>query len=415
MQKNQELFVEYLTDCREELGCINSILDNPEPYIENCNTFRIKADGSLQEMLRHVEKIAGTLLNRVTMFLDEKQEPLTDWEKELYDLCNQCIKNQTAGSSKRLEGKYSLLVLGIGKLINLVSYLYEKYHLPTGEADILESIEAHGLSHLPGYHKTILSDVIELAESYVTEDAEYARYVFENLQEVQNSAEAFRKHHPNFTSRDAKLLLAISKYVYSGVDIPPEVQPLLSTELPEPLCRSRLYNAATGIYDIPGGMKVFFGKEGSIKNIVAFAGTDITGKIPTLGADIQQLISPNLMYLRAVGIVHMMMREDKHLIVTGHSLGGGLAQTAVLANTSMGSPISCAAFNSAGLSKETFEIARSGKTIDLMHYISSCVTHYRAEWDLVSAVGALIGTVVTLEGATPPYHCISNIENCNFG
>ena len=210
---------------------------------------------------------------------------------------------------------------------------------------------------------------------------------------------------------EAKQFLKLAECAYQGLSGNANAEPLAQEDLPNGLLRTEMYNPNNGLFDIPGGMKVLFCKSGQ-RMIIGFAGTQVIDKIATLGADIQQLTAPSLMYLRAVGIVKMFCEcysPDYEIVAVGHSLGGGLAQLAVLANCSSYDNLYGVAFNSAGLSKETISEAGGENAVITA---SDRISHYRAKYDPVSEFGALIGYVKDLENASFPWHCISNIERC---
>ncbi len=168
-------------------------------------------------------------------------------------------------------------------------------------------------------------------------------------------------------------------------------------ELPEAL---RSYYKEFGLLKFPSGLRAFIAKKDNGLTI-AFAGA------MNLWRQRNELISErgggySPTYEQAVGVVDALashLPEGQTLRVTGHSLGGGLAQFATAANIKRHKGrISATTFNAAGLSLSTIA-ALKGKIKESQKVISNL----RMEGDPVSPAtgkeyfkGRLIGKVMTL-------------------
>lgn len=401
---DQITLVERIEEKLGELELIQAMAEKIDETAEH------SADNSTAEEIQtEIKATARKILEDTTDYLEEKKatQGLEEWETVLLERCKSTV-HQT---NQPLRGPIALTVFGLGKLINLGAFLYEKYTVSEEQKIALKQIEAEGQMVMPLYQKSIIEDLVQLAVFYAVGDQEIFEQAKEMLDRAQIIGNFYRKK-ACFTLNEGAVLLKVAEYAYSGMTGSGAIQKMEASSLPEEIrC---FYQETTGLFDIPGGLKAFFGKwNGNV--VIGFAGTDIKTKIPTLGADIQQLVSPSLMYLRAAGIVKMMADkfEGAEIIVVGHSLGGGLTQLAVLANGA-NTRIRGAAFNSAGLSLLTMDETDEELAGKKVESVSTRITHFRAKLDPVSAFGALIGGVITLENATFPYHCISNIKHC-FG
>lgn len=412
----EEKILRPIEDYKAELEALNFICNNYEAKSKKAGDKKsVQNLADAEGIQKRVMKIGENVLQNIKIHLEEELF-LTDEEKELLDKCKKALDTEMSISPPS-DGVITGTVFGIGKLINLVSYLYERYQISRNDKELLKFIEEKGLEVMAHYPSSIISDVIESAVTYAIPDSKMIELVLKELETAKDLGNAYRKEIENFTGEYARKLLRVAKYAYSGIKENNKylISPMRKIELPDVIRGMESYNQSTGMLEIPGSMKVIFGKlEKDI--VIGFAGTEVTSKLSTLGTDIQQILSPNLMYLRAAGIVSIMRSyysKEQKIIVAGHSLGGGLAQAAIVSNIRNENVLEDnflgAAYNSAGLSLATLLIASESER--RIEQASKNITHYRAPLDPVSAFGALIGTVKELEGTSVPYHCISNIKN----
>ncbi|WP_130890912.1 alpha/beta hydrolase [Fusobacterium ulcerans] len=412
----EEKILRPIEDYKAELEALNFICNNYEAKSKKAGDKKsVQNLADAEGIQKRVMKIGENVLQNIKIHLEEELF-LTDEEKELLDKCKKALDTEVPIFPPS-DGIITGTVFGIGKLINLVSYLYERYQISRNDKELLKFIEEKGLEVMANYPASIIADIIESAVTYAIPDSKMIELVLKELEKAKDLGNKYRKETENFTIEYAKRLLRVAKYAYSGIKENNKylISPMRKIELPDAIGGMESYNQSTGMLEIPGSMKVIFGKlEKDI--VIGFAGTEITSKLSTLGTDIQQILSPNLMYLRAAGIVSIMRSyypKEQKIIVAGHSLGGGLAQAAIVSNIRnenvLEDNLLGAVYNSAGLSLVTLLIASEDER--RIEQASKNITHYRAPLDPVSAFGALIGTVKELEGASVPYHCISNIKN----
>lgn len=404
----EDMLLECITDYMPELLDLELIANNST----GTNSLLPKLDDNEKELKKRVAKIASDILQATKFFLSSKEDK-SEEDKELLKKIEDALEGTfltKETSENDLQRNITSALFGIGKLINLGCFLYEKYKLigdmKTKEA--LDEVEKRGKSLMPKYISTIINDTVEMIYLYAVPDEEVIKQLIKDTSEAKTIGENYRKNLNLFSDDEKKVYLEVADYAYTEIKEENEygIRPLRLEELPLKLqVNTDFYNSTTGILDIPDGMRVLFGKCGTRK-IIGFAGTSLR-KIGTLGADIQQLISPSLMYLRAVGIVNIMINTypNEEFVIAGHSLGGGLTQAAILANVQeikkKNIKLRGIAFNSAGLSKNTLDIL--AENIDEG---SNYIAHYRAENDPISQVGALAGSVEVIKGVPLGYHTI---------
>ena len=192
--------------------------------------------------------------------------------------------------------------------------------------------------------------------------------------------------------------LAASAYVGFGTEsrrkyLPGGYQVMSRGKVPRDL--RDYYDEKAGILHLPSGLDALL-VEGPDGPTISFRGTEKTSKDDLAADVIQRLGGFSPMYQDAVGVVDAIlenMPKDQSLRVTGHSLGGGLAQFATAANldNEFGKRVTASCFNAAGLSASTLG-ALAGKIEDS----TDAISNVRVKGDTVSASGNLLGQVMTL-------------------
>ena len=226
----------------------------------------------------------------------------------------------------------------------------------------------------------------------------------------------------------------LARLAYSGIidnsddrKLPDGFSKMETDKLPHAL--KDFYNDKTGQIKMPSGFKAVVAKNGNTVHL-AFAGSEFGLRL--LGSDREGTYQAD--YLQRFGLYSPMYRDavavtklfkdmlDKNnqslsLHLSGHSLGGGLAQFAAVAN---GVKATC--FNAAGMSAGSLAMLGKKK----VDGAKGMITHIRVKGDPVSdggggrlgpvqvnAKGTEIGTVITLDhpgsGGSATAHFMSTV------
>lgn len=178
-------------------------------------------------------------------------------------------------------------------------------------------------------------------------------------------------------------------------------------QIPSPITSSQ--NFADGVLSMFNSLRVrFFRWNQSI--VVAFAGTQLTrdrwGSVIT---DVTQLTGYSPIYQYAAGLLRMVLQTNPNstVYVTGHSLGGGLAQFAAAANAADSGRLRAVIFNPAGLSMPSINNLR----LERMQNISAHVWCVCTEYDFVSPIGMQLGeTIILPEEWTLNAHSLEEVR-----
>jgi len=324
--------------------------------------------------------------------LDENMRSFIQWNDEI--------------SSSKLNG---ISEFGIGGIMLLKQSIMElKVALGYGnyeEKAILEFANS-GKTILPAYGN-LLTIVLKTIKKLLTFDV---IDIIDNMAEARLFIGKFDVLDKPYCTPDVSILLAeCCGFAYDGYDSSSKkITPIAKRLMPNTNAFS-LYEERTGLLALPNGLKVWFGEYGE-NVIVSFAGTDIKN-VETIATDALQLFIPSMTYLCAAGMLKEILEYfgSKRIYVTGHSLGGGLAQFSTAANIKCGN-LRCVGFNSAGLSMESL------KSIGNMELSESskCTVHYTTIFDPVSVFGALIGhneKLPAVKGSFPG-HSLSAVKTC---
>lgn len=272
---------------------------------------------------------------------------------------------------------------------------------------VLLALEEKGLELLPGYG-SLYKKVLEILKQFVQSDV---ASMVKNLHEGSSFVKTFAPYIPlqSFcTLAEALLMVECSEYAYTGYTFSQKVSPLKKRDLPESL-KMADYDELTGQLHLMNGFKVWLGKYEN-RIVIAFAGTELS-KVGAILTDVHQLLAADTMYLYAVGLVRLFLDTypDQSFYVTGHSLGGGLAQFAVTTNIAQAHErIKGIGFNAAGLSSSTL----SGVANTNLQLAMDSVVHYVTKKDPVSAFGALVGYRQVLPKGKSNGHSLNDVRSC---
>lgn len=272
---------------------------------------------------------------------------------------------------------------------------------------VLLALEKKGLELLPGYG-SLYKKALEVLKQFVQSDV---ASMVRNLHEGSSYVKTFAPYIPlqSFcTPAEALLMVECSEYAYTGYTFSQKVSPLKKRDLPESL-KMADYDELTGQLHLMNGFKVWLGKYEN-RIVIAFAGTELS-KVGAILTDVHQLLAADTMYLYAVELVRLFLDTypDQSFYVTGHSLGGGLAQFAVTTNIAQAHErIKGIGFNAAGLSSSTL----SGVANTNLQLAMDSVVHYVTKKDPVSAFGALVGYRQVLPKGKSNGHSLNDVRSC---
>lgn len=182
---------------------------------------------------------------------------------------------------------------------------------------------------------------------------------------------------------------------------------LAKNELPASI--QVLYEERTGLLKASRGLQAWLGKKDN-NLVVAFCGTDVKN-IDMIYADIEQLSSPSILYLKAAGLLKLIKEQfrARRLMVTGHSLGGGLTQFSLTANlTAERQSMDGWLYNPAGLSAISMYYLKAERMKRAKQKIDVFMTAY----DPVSTFGAKLGHLVTLPKSRHNGHGRNDLQEC---
>ena len=228
--------------------------------------------------------------------------------------------------------------------------------------------------------------------------------------------------HLKELSADKKQMLTdcacLCKCSYSGVKtaanqkiVPDGYHPVSNEQLP--LSLQMFYDEETGLLHAPDNVKALLAQKDN-ELVVAFAGTELapkgkTGRSGTIKTDIiQRLGQFSSTYRTSAGIVFALLLHKQpgfdSIRLTGHSMGGGMAQFATAATKWVGQDRlgEVVTFNSAGLAANTLRGLGQMRVDAAQH----CILNLRVKGDPVSPSGTthfgsltkgrLIGKVATI-------------------
>lgn len=410
----------------------NSLLDKMydiEKRAEDIEQMLRQPQQSVNES--EVESLAMAAYALTIQLIDYKKsmgEELIEEEEEIYEFCKKETavekKHEDSAEIKSVELKDGTIVSTLNtiwSIFNALEYI-RTYIDQTVDWLGFSSKEDEANLLLINEGKMIVKNYAEWVSVFLIPKEEM--FGFSMLQSVMDIAKAQMKCALSFqrnvqiNSPEEKKLakdmlyfadFAYEGYIaskYAGEDIPNDFQLLAKNDLPIEL-RS-IYDENTGLLSGTRGLKVWLGTwNGAV--IVSYSGTDIRDP-NMIYADILQLFSPSVLYIKAAGLLKILLEKldaDK-FYVTGHSLGGGLTQFALTANIMKNKEIIGYGFNPAGLSNVAitslgdFNLSAAAQK---MWIFTTC-------YDPVSLVGGKIGCLTTLPKSNKNGHGIESLKLC---
>lgn len=316
------------------------------------------------------------------------------------------IKWNEENKVQELKGIAEISIMGIRLLKQSILELKVALGYGNDEENAILEFAESGKTVLPTY-ENFLTFILNTIKELLTFDIVD---IIDNMAEARLYVNKFDAPDKPFCSPDMAILLAeCCGFAYDGYDNSfKKVQPIKKQLLPNTNAFS-LYEESSGLLALPNGLKVWFG-EYKHDVIVSFAGTDIKDA-GTIATDAQQLFMPCMTYLCAAGLLKEISDHfsGRSIYVTGHSLGGGLAQFSTAANIARGN-LCCVGFNSAGLSIQSLKSIGNLKLSESSKYI----VHYTTIYDPVSVFGTLIGHKEKLPAVKGffPGHTLSAVKKC---
>lgn len=346
-------------------------------------------------------------------------ESLLREEQAIYNLCKNEIqkysKNEAIDSIELVNSENSSQPVGSiwGALFNAVELVRNCIEQVKDWFNLTTEKEKAD-RYLINAGNTILPLYCTLIEGFFTTIAEFFTPTFSptliGIAEAQaECALRYQDNKRTVNKQMASDMLDIADYAYEGHSESKqgEFQKLSMSEIPQSI--RPLYDETQGLLSSTKGLQVWLGKKDDTI-IVSYSGTDIKN-LDMVYADIIQLSQPSILYLKAAGLLKILLDSipDKPFFVTGHSLGGGLTQFSLAANMNLyPNRLTGYGYNPAGLSMisiKHLEDYRLKKAAKNMWIFMTC-------HDPVSSVGGKIGCLTTLPKTDKNGHGMADLKVC---
>jgi hypothetical protein len=323
-------------------------------------------------------------------------------EQEIYDLCKSEI-SKTA--SPHVNSILGVLFSAIERVRDCLDEIKEWFGISSDADKASMALAKAGNVLLPEYGS--------LVEWFFTSVAEFfLPSVIPSIASITAGQIKCASSYQETRTVDKQLasdMLDIADYAYTGhgTSQTGEYTKLSASELPAGI--RAIYTESTGLLKSARGLQVWLGKKGD-NIVVSYSGTD-PSNFSMVYADIAQLSSPSVLYLKAAGLLKLIAEQfsDKNIYVTGHSLGGGLTQFSLTACMKFAeNRLTGFGYNPAGLSIESVNHLGDDRLAKAKKHVWIFMTCY----DPVSSFGGKIGCLTTLPKSDKNGHMMVDLKEC---
>ena len=391
----------------EQFSIFKGKLDDLEAIAAKLSSDYLKLPSSVtQNQIENVVK--NTYQLTVDMF-DEKirrGSSLIAEERAIYDLCkSELSKYHQTEVEEPVESILGFLFNAIELARNCIDEIKNWFGFNSDDDKAGLVIVEVGNRVLPDYYSNLKVFFIAIKDFF---SPIFAPSILGLADAQMECALRYQQDLP-ISKAVASDMLNIADYAYSGHSEKKsgEFSKLDKSELPSNI--RVLYNEQNGLLKSSRGLQAWLGKKDN-DIVVSFSGTDIKN-FDMLYADVAQLSAPSVLYLKAVGLLKIILDKfpNKNIFVTGHSLGGGLTQFSLSANQPTGAPrLNGFAYNPAGLS--TISVKSLGSSN--LNSAKSKVKVFMTTQDIVSCFGGKIGCLVTLPKSSKNGHGMADLKEC---
>lgn len=399
-----------------------------EVFIKNCDELEERAEEMSKDCCldptkvtkNDVVELAKDTYSLTVQLIDAKVargETLYREESAIYDLCKSELQKynsieavnsielpETGSGSQPVGSIWGSLFNAVELVRNCIDQIKDWFNLTTEKDEADRYLVNAGHDILPSY--------ASLIEGFFTSIAEFftPNFIPTLIGISEAQAECALRYQDNGRAVDkqtASKMLDIADYAYRGHSASGDYQKLSASEIPQSI--RPLYDESLGLLSSSRGLRVWLGKKDN-NIVVSYSGTDVKN-FDMVYADIIQLSQPSILYLKAAGLLKIMLDSipNKKFFVTGHSLGGGLTQFSVTANMNDNSArLTGYGYNPAGLSMVSIKHLEN----DRLKKASKIIWIFMTCKDPVSAFGGKIGCLTTLPKTEKNGHYMDDLKEC---